>query len=438
MRIEVLLCAVLFGACNLPPEEIPTHLLGAGAPSPTLPLEDDPVFVLGQALFFDRELSGNRNTSCATCHVPFGSTTEPRQLSIGEGGEGVATARTLGEGTVLSRNTSSLFIGPDTSALFWDGRVEVVDGRIVAPVPIPDGITTALEALVLVPLFDREEMRGDPGDIAVDGRPNELAEGEDALRVAEQIMARLMAIPEYQDLFRAAFPEADELQFQHLARALVHFQLALWDRDDSAFDRFERGIGPASVILDHGRNVFFGAGGCIHCHSGPHLGGESFHNIGVPQLGPGRNEDGWDEGRGAVTGLPEDRFAFRAPPLDNVRLTGPWMHNGAYATLEAAVRHHFDPEASLRDYDATQLPESLRASMRNDEAAQAEILATLDPDVRPPFGELSDFEFECLMAFLVALDGQTEILRLPDSGVPDHVPSGLPIDEWPGGGRPFR
>src|SRR5438067_4674327 len=41
---------------------------------------------LGQALLFDPILSGNRDVSCATCHVPTLATGDARSLAIGAGG----------------------------------------------------------------------------------------------------------------------------------------------------------------------------------------------------------------------------------------------------------------------------------------------------------------------------------------------------------------
>jgi len=131
-----------------------------------------------------------------------------------------------------------------------------------------------------------------------------------------------------------------------------------WTTTDTAFDSFLRGrpmldavtAEPDPEALD-GADLFFGDAGCADCHSGPLLSDMEFHNIGVPQIGPGKDPaTGLDEGRFLVTGDRADRFAFRTPPLRNVDLTGPYMHDGAFATLEEVIRHHADPEASLRGF----------------------------------------------------------------------------------------
>ena len=77
-------------------------------------------------------------------------------------------------------------------------------------------------------------------------------------------------------------------------------------------------------------------------------------------------------GRIRETGKAEDEFAFRTPPLHNVTRTGPWMHDGAFNTLEAVILHHLDPASSLRQYDpGTQLPPKLQSTYQGDEVTCA-------------------------------------------------------------------
>ncbi|HJK95273.1 MAG TPA: cytochrome c peroxidase [Polyangiaceae bacterium LLY-WYZ-15_(1-7)] len=398
---------------------------------------------LGQALFFERELSGNRDTSCASCHVPFLTTTEPLPLAVGQGAAGVGPSRRRAEGAIQPRNTTDLFNrdDPASAALFWDGRVERLrDGTLVAPVALPPGLNTPLEAQALLPILDRGEMRGQPGDVAVDGRPNELAAlpDDDPAAVWAAVLDRLLAIPEYVELLHRAFPD-EPLGPALVARALAHFQRELWEVRDSRFDAFEAEGDPGLLTPDEhaGRALFFGDAGCARCHSGPLLSDQRFHNLAVPQLGPGKDpETGLDEGRFLVTGEPADRFRFRTPSLRNVALTPPYMHDGAYATLEAAVRHHLDPESALRAYDGAHLPASLRDTLHADPATLDALLATLD-DPRP-LRPLTDAEVAQLLAFLGTLTAEIEVVKGPGHGVPARVPSGLPVDVWPGGPHPHR
>ena len=151
---------------------------------------------------------------------------------------------------------------------------------------------------------------------------------------------------------------------------------------------------------------------------------QQFHNIGVPQLGPGKDETGLDAGRFLVTGDPQDRFAFRTPPLRNVALTGPWMHNGAFDSLEETVRHHLNCIESMTGYTGEHLPAVVLATVRNDQSIRSALLPTLDPLVATE-RRLSQEEFGQLMAFLHA---QTSPSAMDLSQlVPASVPSGLPV-----------
>src|SRR5207237_8237366 len=88
---------------------------------------------------------------------------------------------------------------------------------------------------------------------------------------------------------------------------------------------------------------------------GPLRGATRFAHAGVPQLGPGSPDTPpLDRGR---ADLPEHQFyefAFRVAPLRNVELTAPYMHDGAFPTLEAVVRHYNDVPLALQTYDPPQ------------------------------------------------------------------------------------
>jgi cytochrome c peroxidase len=109
-----------------------------------------------------------------------------------------------------------------------------------------------------------------------------------------------------------------------------------------------------------------------------------------------------DYGRWQVTGEERDRFAFRTPTLRSVVQSGPWMHNGAYDSLQEAVRHHLDPESALRNYTGSHLPPELRATVQNEPVTVRAILRTLDPLLQDPT-RLSAREIEQLLAFMQAL-----------------------------------
>lgn len=410
--VSTLLLFVGIAACT--GEDLRVRMRAAGVFSPSR--SDSPragLIELGQRLFFDRELSGNRNVACASCHLPFHHAGDQQMLGHGQSATGLGVNRE--GGPVLPRNTISPFNRSFAESLLWDGRVErLEDGTLRAPVALPSGIETLLEAQALLPLLDRDEMRGNAGDSDVLGAPNELATypDESSEEVWNAIMMRLMAISEYRERFAEVFPDVPMGQHNivHVVRAIARFEMHLWELTDTPFDAFlgDEHRAPFDHALTEtqwrGAELFFGDAGCDRCHHGPLLSDGAYHNIGVRPLGPGIR-DGVDEGRFLVTGDPADRFAFRTPPLRNVELTAPYMHNGTSPDLQSAIRQHIEVDRTLDD----------------------EIAATLDPNVRP-LRPLTEDELFFIEDFLRSLSSSTEHSVFPGAGEPDAVPSGLPID----------
>jgi cytochrome c peroxidase len=144
---------------------------------------------------------------------------------------------------------------------------------------------------------------------------------------------------------------------------------------------------------------------------------------------PRRSSAPLDAGRGdpSVAGQPQlPRFFFRIPPLRNVELTAPYMHDGAYATLEAVVHHYNNVDSAAKAYDVSQLEPSLRPSYHGDAATIKALLSSLDGRLQQPLG-LSEDELKTLVAFLKSLtDPSARDMR---SLIPSAVPSGLPVPD---------
>jgi cytochrome c peroxidase len=408
-----------------------------------MPQQPQALIDLGQALMFDKILSGNRDVSCATCHFPTNHLADGMPLSIGTGGVGVAPARTLGTGRrFVPRNSPSLLNqGLRSQYIFWDGRVQGLGaGPFTTPAgtQLPFGLPSILAAQAMFPVTNREEMRGDPGDTDVFGAANELAPLADTAFTAiwQAVMRRVLGIPRYQEMFAAAFPGTgiQALTFSHAAQAIAAFESSAFTRTGSPFDQYLRRNDAALTPQEkRGAIAFFTNGRCSSCHNGPLLGGSQFANTGVPQLGPGVGAAApLDQGRAGVPqpgpgpGPIGAAFSFRVPPLRNVELTAPYMHNGAYATLDGVLKHYSDVNAALRSYDVTQLPPELRATHRGDAATINAVLSTLDFRVRTPvLPTVSDQQD--VVAFLKALTDPTA--RDLSALVPASVPSGLPVQD---------
>lgn len=418
-------------------QELRAALAEAGVAPVVPPAPQDPALVaLGQALFFDKELSGNRNISCASCHHPLLGSADGQMLSRGQGALGLGPTRRHGERSqFLPRNAIELWnrgtAGWDT--MFWDGRLKGnrTDGyESPAGEPTPQEFDNALAAFVIIPVTPPEEMRGFPGEVDVFGQPNELAElaEDDYQTMWSRVVARVLAIPAYQELVAGAFPESAsaDIGIVHLSNAVGAFMTEGFTALDAPFDRFLAGDdGALSDAQKRGALLFYGSAGCASCHSGGLQTDFDFHNIAVPQVGGGKGDEApLDYGRGRVTELVEDRFRFRTPSLRNTELTGPWMHNGAFASLDDVIRHHLDPEQSLRTYDERGVDPELAGTFVGDEETITTLLSTLAPKLVTD-ASLSDDDIADLRAFLSALtDPATLDLR---HLVPPSVPSGLPV-----------
>jgi cytochrome c peroxidase len=457
LPLVMLLLSMALLACYAPSQPVPPPaqadqlavdralravLAGQGiTPLDPGPLPDPAKVALGQMLFFDKELSGNRDTSCATCHQPNLGTGDALPLAIGTGGHGTAPERIRGAMRMMvPRNATELYNrgAAEWRVMFWDGRLRTAeDGSFIHPVefdtPLPEGLDNILAAQAMFPITSRSEMRGDPKDFDIHGSLNEVGStGEyDLHAVWRALIGRLTAIPAYVELFATAYPDVpvEQLGFQHAANALAAFQIDAFTLLDSPWDRYLAGDDAALTgEAKQGALLFYGAAGCAQCHSGNLLTDQQFYNIVVPQFGPGKGRQNAyvDLGHARETGNPEDRFAFRTPPLRNVALTGPWMHNGAYASLEDAVRHHLNAVAWCEQYDYGWLPADIRSDLVVKSDAMAEMMATVDPLIAEA-PALSDAEITQIMAFLEAL---TDPAAADLSHViPEMAPSGLPVPD---------
>ena len=401
------------------------------------PVQPQALVDLGRALMFDKVLSGNRDIACATCHDPVSHATDGLALSIGTGGSGLGPSRTLGPGRqFIPRNAPTLVnAGLGSFYLFWDGRVSGNRFGFQTPAgtALPSGLPSLLAAQAMFPVMNREEMRGARGDRDRFGNPNELADfgDSDFVSVWQAVMRRLLAIPEYVSKFNAAFPQtsAGELGFQHAATAIAAFETQALTRTNSPFDRYLLHDDAALTSEQkRGALLFFGdKARCASCHGGPLLGGGDFANAAVPQLGPGTGAGApLDFGRGELFNQEFYRFAFRATSLRNVELTAPYMHDGAFSTLEAVLHHYNDVPRALREYDASQLPPALQPMYHGDAATISAVLTNLDGRLLAPL-DLSEVEIQELVAFLKALTDPSA--RDLTALIPARVPSGLPVRE---------
>jgi len=242
---------------------------------------------LGHQLAFDRRLSKNNSMSCAGCHRP----------ATGGGGH---TARAFGHGGELGRWAPSWDNAAYSTSMFWDGRA------------------TSLE----------EQTGALPGHMGPISAPGEMA-GD-----VQAIVQRLKAIPAYNQAFAKVFK--DGVTRQNIAKAIAAYERTLIARN-SPFQRYVNGDSKAlSPAAKRGFGLFRNKALCIECHTAPLMTDNAFHNIGVPQVGPLKE----DKGRYAVTKDKDDIGAFKTPSLYNSASFAFFMHDGALSTMAQVIEHY--------------------------------------------------------------------------------------------------
>lgn len=399
---------------------------------------------LGRDLFFDPILSGDQNISCGTCHHPEFAMTDGRVLPIGAGGQGLGENRAFrklihlqedaGEGmtvinpfvdTFIPRNSPTVINSALLRGQFWDGRVERATTNAVVQT-LEDAVndldfTDPLTAQVLFPITSQHEMAG-------------VTLGEFSPMVIRLILLeRLRANQEYAQRFAAVF-DSPTITMRRLAEAVAAFERQLIFTE-SPWDDYLAGDSDAlSEGQKRGALLFFGAlnrgVNCASCHSGDLFTDQAFHNLLVPQLGPGKDNgvDGNDDfGRANVSFDYRDQYRFRTPSLRNVELTPPYFHSGAYNTLDDVIWHHADPwRANILYEPDEQLPRAFQDQvLAYDFERQAHTVAGRIGAGMP----ISPSEAADLVAFLRSLTDPAarDLAHI----TPAEVPSGLPLDPLP-------
>jgi cytochrome c peroxidase len=246
------------------------------------PLTEEGV-ALGKMLFFDPILSGDNTMSCGSCHKQqFAFVDSSNQFSTGI------------DGLKGDRNSMPLYNLAWSKGFFWDAGAADMETQVVGPIENPlemhESLTNAL---------------------------NELN-----------------SHPTYPALFKKVFG-GDKITTSMIMRAIAQYERILIS-GNSKYDQYLRGEAQLTASEQRGLNLYvdMNKGDCNHCHV---IGGLftdfELRNTGLDSIAV-------DPGRARITLNPLDSGKFKTPSLRNIEVTGPYMHDGRFETLEQCIEHY--------------------------------------------------------------------------------------------------
>ncbi len=247
---------------------------------------------LGEQLFHDKNLSRDRQVSCASCH----------DVLRGAGIDGLAASEGIG-GQIGKRNAPTVWNAAFQSRLFLDGRAPSLE----------------------------EQAKGPP-----------LNPIEMGLHSLAEVEARVAESASYRAAFARVFAGERALNIDNIVAAIAAYERGLIT-PDTPYDRFVRGDRRALNAAQLRGMDLFESTGCVVCHFGPNFSSASVFDARAPyRVFPAfdyaelrRYRLGDDPGRGRGG---DRRGLWRVPSLRNVALTAPYFHNGSVDKLEDAVR----------------------------------------------------------------------------------------------------
>ena len=284
-----------------------TLVMPSNMPPPILP-EDNPLtkegIALGKALFFEKMMSKDGTVSCGSCHNQSSAFTDKdKKFSVGI------------EGKVGNRNSmaiSNLFY--HTKGFFWDGRAMTLREQSLEPIENP------------------------------------LEMGE----TLDNVVNKLQTQSKYRELFYNAFGDST-VNSLNMSLAMEQFMLTFVS-GNSKFDKVERGEAEFTESESRGHGLFFreletngdvrGAD-CFHCHGTADFSNHEYMNNGLDT-----ESEFTDLGRAQFTNKPTDNGKFKTPSLRNIAVSGPYMHDGRFATLEEVINHYNSGIKSSSTLDA--------------------------------------------------------------------------------------
>ena len=404
----------------------------------SVPDINSPQAQLGMDLFFSKTLGGEYDSACVACHHPALGGGDNLSLPIGVEAD---TPDLLGVGRTNYNADNNQEGGPPVprnapttfNTVIWDkfqfhdGRVESLDktpgangadGSGIRTPDSPFGVADPLAGNNLVqaqarfPVTSNEEMKGFNHTKYTNQTIRELLAGRLGGYGDEGDV--LINTDHWLEKFQFALSNSNGSAEELITEQNVSMLIAEYERSqafvNTPWKKYIEGNRKAiSKKAKRGAILFYtssskGGANCSSCHSGDFFTDEGFHNLAMPQIGPGKGDGdngSKDFGRARETGLDEDKFAFRTPSLLNVEVTGPWSHAGSYTSLEAIVKHHLNAAEAIENYDEQQLTQTGIRNLDQMSANTQEALSS--PNFALETIQLSDMQVGFLVEFLKTL-----------------------------------
>ena len=263
----------------------------------TAPVINDAKATLGRVLFYDHKLSLTEETSCASCHDQKLAFSDDKAFSEGINGQ-VTKRNSLP--LASAANFSSSYGGPSFASIgfFWDERATSISGQ--SELTIQDDIEMGMDL--------------------------------------DELTVRLANEDYYNVLFRKAY--GDEIVTkQRILSAIEEFVNAFvstsspFDEGMNMMGHVEPDFPNFTELENRGKTLFLE--NCASCHAS-----DMSSPIGVSVANNGLDLVYEDKGMGELDGNSDLNGVFKVPFLRNVELTGPYMHDGRFETLEEVVEHY--------------------------------------------------------------------------------------------------
>ena len=303
--------------------KLPEYLRAIGMNTPQI---SNGKATIGRVLFYDKNLSEDRTTSCASCHQPTRAFSDNVAFSTGVKGQKThRNSPPLSNVANFAAHYKSA-TGP-RPLLFWDDRASSVGEQsrqtFANPIEMGMEMPQVLERVKEQPYY-AWLWKENYGDFNVTE--------EQVLECVSEFVGAMGSFNSKLDKSLAeAFDLFNETTTVSVDTAITQLYYGTGGMDTTITTTII-GLPFFSLSENRGRDIFIA--NCTKCHSPIRPLQEVFAACN------GLDMQYEDQGLGALTGNPADNGVFKSPSLRNIALTAPYMHDGRFKTLEEVVNFY--------------------------------------------------------------------------------------------------